>query len=276
MNTKMNRYTIPILSFVTYLAMVTANGLANALPINGRGTGEISDFYANLFAPAGVTFAIWGVIYALLFGYVTYRLISVRKSSPERLDFLNKMDLFFIVSSVANTIWIFAWHYDWIGLSLILMFVILACLIGINMMVRKMIFSHSETLLIRTPFAVYFGWITVATIANITTYLVFSGWGRFNLSEVFWTDVVLAVGTIIGFIAIQFYRSYSYGMVLIWAYGGIALKHMSPNLFDWQYPSVIYTVFIGLAVFVVAEIILAQAQHRRHIKHVDMEHGFSK
>ena len=64
--------TIKIINMVTFLAMVTVNALANILPINGVGTGEVSDFYANLFAPAGITFSIWGVIYLLLALFVLY------------------------------------------------------------------------------------------------------------------------------------------------------------------------------------------------------------
>lgn len=58
--------SISIIVLITYLAMVTVNGLANALPINGMITGAISDSYPNLFAPTGITFIIWGVIYLLL------------------------------------------------------------------------------------------------------------------------------------------------------------------------------------------------------------------
>ena len=57
---------IKVLVLVTYLAMVIVNILANTLPINGIDTGQVSDAYPNLFAPAPVTFAIWGLIYLLL------------------------------------------------------------------------------------------------------------------------------------------------------------------------------------------------------------------
>ena len=59
---------------VAYVVMIATNALANALPINGRTTGGVSDSYPNLFAPTGTTFAIWGVIYILLGAHVLYQM----------------------------------------------------------------------------------------------------------------------------------------------------------------------------------------------------------
>jgi len=73
MNGKTANIAVKVLATVTYLVMVVVNGLANAIPLNGRQTGEVSDMYGNLFAPAGITFAIWGVIYLLLGLHVLYQ-----------------------------------------------------------------------------------------------------------------------------------------------------------------------------------------------------------
>jgi hypothetical protein len=54
--------------------MISANALANILPVNGVSTGQVSDAYQNLFTPAGLTFSIWGLIYLLVAGYVLYTL----------------------------------------------------------------------------------------------------------------------------------------------------------------------------------------------------------
>ena len=74
----MQAHTVPTpvkaLVAVTYVVMIAMNGLANALPLNGRTTGAVSDAYGNLFAPTGLTFAIWGVIYLLLGAHVLYQL----------------------------------------------------------------------------------------------------------------------------------------------------------------------------------------------------------
>jgi len=238
---------------ITFLLMVIVNGLANALPINGIGTGQVSDSYPNLFAPIGLTFAIWGVIYLLLLIHVVHQFIKRNEYYEDSKH--RRIALLFSFSSLINTIWIFAWHYQAIGMSLILMLLILISLILINIQLIKAK-SKKDTLLIKVPFSVYFGWITVATIANVTTFLVSVGWDGFGISEILWTNIIILVGTAIAYISIQFYRSYAYGFVVVWAYIGIILKHMSKDFFDWTYPTVIIVTMFSLAILLLSEIML--------------------
>lgn len=261
-----NNIAIPIVVFLSYIIMVITNSLANILPINGKGTGEISDSYQNLFAPAGITFAIWGVIYFLLIVYTIYQLRRYSRENDTKKQIFSKVGVLFSISSVANTVWIFAWHYDVIWLSLILMLIILICLIKINLILKNNNFTILEKFTVKLPFTVYFGWITVATIANITTFLVSINWNRFSLSEVFWTDLIVGVGAIIGFIGVLYYKSFAYGIVLIWAYVGIALKHLSPDQFDGKYPSVIITVIISILLLVLSLIILLRLRMKENLK----------
>ena len=244
-----------ILVTATYLIMIVINALANILPINGKGTGAVSDSYPNLFAPAGLTFSIWGVIYILLAGFTLHLWgILPRKSDPEKTKLLEKIGLIFSISSIANSVWIFAWHYDAIGLSVVLMLVILACLILINLATRKETFTLTQKLLIRLPFSVYFGWITVATIANMTTLLVDAGWKGFGISETLWTIVILIVGLLIGSATMLRQKDVAYGLVLLWAYFGILIKHTSEGGFDSRYPAIIVTISVCLTLFVLTQL----------------------
>ncbi|MFA9463916.1 MAG: hypothetical protein ACERKN_06450 [Velocimicrobium sp.] len=260
-----NNIRLPFIVFISYIIMVITNSLANILPINGKGTGEISDSYQNLFAPAGFTFAIWGIIYLLLIIYTLYQLIRYNRESDIKKQIFDRVGILFSISSIANTIWIFAWHYDVIWLSLLLMMVILICLIKINLILKDTDFSMLENLTVKLPFTVYFGWITVATIANITIFLVSINWNRFSLSEVFWTDLIISVGAIIGCISVLFYKSFAYGIVLIWAYLGIALKHLSPDKFNRRYPSVIITVSISMVLIVLSLLVLLRIRMKENL-----------
>ena len=235
-----------VLAGLAYVAMVVVNFLANSLPINDRATGEISDAYANLFAPAGITFAIWGLIYLLLAGYLIHQ-VSSRDRRREAL--YSKVNPLFIGTSIANIAWIFSWHYDLIGLSVVIMAILLVLLIRIADIMRVQSLERTERVFIATPFAIYFGWITVATIANITVFLVSINWGGFGIAEAAWTSIVLLIGAAIGIVRMRVDRSIAYGSVLVWAYGGILLKHLSPAGFDGQYPSIIATVLVCLIVF---------------------------
>ena len=251
--------SISIIVLITYLAMVTVNGLANALPINGMITGAISDSYPNLFAPTGITFIIWGVIYLLLAAHTLYQLGLFHKKGEEvKTALLKEVGTLFAISSVANFAWIFSWHYKIIPLSMLLMLVILICLALITIRINKEKLTTNEKIFIRLPFSVYFGWITVATIANATTLLVDKLGSPVNLlgiSEVVWTVAILLVGLLIAVITTLKYRDIAYGLVIVWAYIGILIKHLTakplPDGFNSQYPAVIATVIVSLVVLVV-------------------------
>ena len=136
-----------------------------------------------------------------------------------------------------------------IGLSLILMTIILVSLIRINLIFKGQTYTITQKLFVRLPFSIYFGWITVASIANVTTFLVDIQWNRFGIPEDILTVAVLTVGAAIGITAIKSYNDIAFGTVLIWAYAGILAKHSSPDFFNGRYPLVIATL-IGLLIVI--------------------------
>jgi len=228
---------------ITYIGMIMVNALANIIPFNGMNTGQVSDAYPNLFAPTGLTFAIWGIIYLLLACYTVYQLGFLQKDKNTiKSDLLNKVGILFSISSLANMIWIFSWHYRILPLSMLLMLVILLCLIFIVTLIKREKLTFTEKILVRIPFSIYFGWITVATIANATALLVSLNWNRFGISEQGWTILILIVGILISIITTLKNKDVAYGIVILWAYLGILIKHQSKDGFASQYPMVILTV----------------------------------
>ncbi len=253
---KKQRFTpTSILVTITFILMVTVNALANILPIAGITTGEVSDSFPNLFAPAGITFSIWGFIYLLLGLYTLYQLGLFQKENATDAELLKRVGNLFAFSSLINAIWIFCWHYNVIFLSVILMLLILLSLITIHLVLRKIPMTCKEWFFIKLPFSIYFGWITVATIANVTALLVtlgFSGWG---LSEPVWTSTLIIIGTLIGMTTAILARDIPYVATLIWAFAGILIKHTSASGFNRAYPVVIITVQ-GALVILVATVVL--------------------
>lgn len=245
---------VKVIVVVTFLTMLIVNVLANILPINEVTTGQVSDSFPNLFAPAGLTFSIWGLIYLLLAGYTLYHIgLFQGNTKIFKIKLFNKIGILFSVSSIANAAWIFSWHYYKIPLSMLLIVVILICLVLINKLTTKKRFSAKEYFFIRLPFSVYFGWITIATIANATVLLVSIGWEGFGLSEVTWTVMVLVVGLTIATVTMIKNRDVAYGLVIIWAYAGILLRHVSSEGFGTQYPAVIATAIISIVLLLFAE-----------------------
>jgi hypothetical protein len=208
---------------VALLAVVVVNGLANALPINGQTTGEISDRFEVYFVPAGYVFSIWGLIYLTLAGFVIYQALPSQRDNAR----LRRVGYLFALSCVANLAWIFLWHYEIFSLTIVAMVALLLLLIAIYLRlgIGRTSVPTAERWLVRVPFSIYLGWVTVATIANATSLLDFLGWRGWGISPEIWTVIMLVVGTAVT-AAVTFTRGdIAYGLVIAWAFAGIAVKH---------------------------------------------------
>ena len=219
------------LIFLSTVGTITVNALANILPLNNRFTGEISDSIPNLFAPAGITFAIWGVIYLLLLLFAVYSLTLPNNYSPVKKQIPLQLGPSYVLASLANSLWIFAWHWLELGLSLVIMIILLASLIYLYLRIREITRDWPTKafgrVLLRTTFGVYLGWITVATVANVTSLLVVSGFDGGSWAQPITLGVLVAVG-IIGIVASWTTKDLGYQLVLIWALAGIAIKRLDP------------------------------------------------
>jgi len=234
-----NTKLLQITNIVGFAAVVIVNILANALPINGKTTAELSDSYPNLFVPAGYVFAIWGVIYILLLAFTVYQASAKRRGA----QFLGRIGWLFGISCAANVVWIFLWHYELVFPSLIAMFALLGSLILIYLRldIGRGSPSREERLYVHLPFSVYLGWITVAPIANVVAFLVNINWDGFGLGEVTWTVAIIAVAVVLTLLNIQTRGDVGYTLVIIWALGGIVVKQMAIQ-------PIVLTAGLGMAV----------------------------
>lgn len=241
-----------VYALMSYIVMLVVNGLAGSTTlIGGTDTAAVSDAYPNLFAPAGYTFAIWGVIYLLL-GLYLARMFGAWRPKKQRLVIETQDQLLrlFTVSSVLNILWLFAWQYRIFWLSVVIMLGLLVSLIQINRLLGRAKLPLREYLLIRVPFSVYFGWISVATIANITTWLVAINWSGWGMSDVAWMVVMISIGALICAVTSLRQRNMFYALAFAWAYIGILIRHRSEDGFAGEYPLVITVTSALLAVIV--------------------------
>lgn len=234
---------------IAFAVMIVINGLANIIPLNGLTTGDVSNAYPNLFAPAAITFSIWSVIYILLAAYTLYQIgVFKHKQITLKDKVIDKITPFYIASSLVNATWIVTWHYQMIWLSVGLMIGLLYCLGRIVNILKNEAMTPVETAVVRAPFSVYFGWITVALIANITTWLVSMNWTGGGISPEIWTLVILIVGTIISIYTALRNSDWIYLLVPVWAYFGIIVKHILPNGWNGSYLSIIMVATALMAV----------------------------
>jgi hypothetical protein len=209
-------------------AMITVNVLANALPLNGQNSGEISDQFDVYFTPAGYVFSIWGLIYIAVILYSIYQALPAQQTNPT----LRAIAPLYWLSSAANIVWLFLWHYNVFYPTILAMGVLLGSLIAIYLRldVGRVQVSTGMKAFVHLTFSLYLGWITVATIANITVLLWLANWNGFGISAQSWTAVMLAVIVGIAGIATVTRNDTVYLLVLVWAMIGIAVKHPDVTL----------------------------------------------
>ncbi len=203
-----------------FLLVIAVNFLSNALPINGQSMPEISAKYPSPFTPAGFTFSIWGVIYLALLIFVVYQALPAQRDNRA----IAGISRLFQVNCVANAAWLFAWHYDLLTISLLIMLVLLGTLVLIY---RSLLAERSGTavgqyLAVHLPFSLYTGWITLATIANISALQTANGWDNVGLTAVSWTLLKIAAAGAIGATAVLRFRDPVFVLVVAWAAFGIS------------------------------------------------------
>lgn len=253
MSTNQSTTNLQIANLLGFITMIALNTLAITLPVAGRTTGEISDSYPNLFVPAGYAFSIWSVIYSLLLVFIILQsrhLFNKEKAGPA---FVNTIGWWFVISSIANASWILAWHYLLTTLSLLIMLAILGSLIVIYQRLRANSNNAPIPFFVKLPFSIYLGWITVATIANVTAVLVSIDWNGFGISEVSWTVTVLIVGGIIGSLFLWLRRDIAYVSVIIWAFWAIVVKRQAIGNPDESI--IITTIYAILVLFLIVGVL---------------------
>jgi benzodiazapine receptor len=250
--TRLNANLLRFGNIAAFTITLVINSLANTTVLNGRTTGQVSDLHPTLITPAGYVFAIWGIIYALLLAFVVYQVLPSQKDKP----YQNRIGILFILSSLLNCLWLFLWQYDFITLSVFVMFALLATLIAIYLRldIGKAKVSWKEKLLVHLPFSVYLGWITIATIANVASALVSLKWNGFGLSPEIWAITALIVALIITLAVIITRRDIAYSLVIVWAIAGIASKQSTNK-------NIVTTTEIAFVVIMIA-LVLAISIYR--------------
>ncbi len=239
---------------IAVIATILVNALAVILPLNGKSTSELSDAIPNLFVPAGITFSIWGIIYILIIIFMLYQILELRKKEQKNMAAIEKIGGWFILASLANVLWIFLWHYQYITLSLGAMLILFISLLRIylklNIGLSKV--QLKEKIAVHITISVYLGWITVATIANATAVLVNLKVGDLFLGQANWTILLIAVATLITILMLLRRKDVAYSLVIIWAFLGIIIKRISPDpIFGIQTNIAITAAVAILLIFIV-------------------------
>jgi translocator protein len=247
MSSSTKAVTLQIGNVIAFVLTLVVNGLANTTLIGGRTTADISNLYPTLITPAGYVFAIWGIIYALLFIFIVYHALPGQRNSA----FLQKVSFLFILSCVFNVAWLFLWQNNYVTYSIIL---IVAFLITLEEIYRRLQIGKSEVSLkervfVHLPFSVYFGWVTVATFANIAVALSQASIVKWEVSDAVAAIVLLAILLVIVLRVLVARKDVAYGLVAVWALVGIAVNQTVSE--------VVYTAYLGAAIIAGVVVVVA-------------------
>lgn len=216
-----------ILNFLFFLTAFSVSTLSQFKVFNNQNNAEISAKYETMFTPAGVTFAIWGLIYFSLFSFVIYHLVKAYKDGrkSEANVAIQKIGYLFMLNNFATTLWVFAFSFEQLGLSLLLIVIQLVTLtkIVINLKIYDPYKSLNSRVFTHLPISIYFGWICIATIANFAVYLVSLGWDG-GISPRTWTIVLIWGAVALSIFMTLVKKNPYFGLVVMWALYGIQLK----------------------------------------------------
>jgi hypothetical protein len=218
--------TLQILNGIALIVTIVINYLSNTGIFNGNTMVTVSDKYHNYFTPAGYAFSIWGLIYLGLIAFVIYQARSLFKKVQDDWPVL-EIGWWFIISCVANCLWVIAWLYDYTSVSVILMILLLISLIKIIFATRMELddLPLKKIAFVWWPFCLYSGWITVALIANVSAWLTKIKWNGFGISEVAWAIIMIIVAGFINLLITWIRNMREFALVGAWGLIAIAVAN---------------------------------------------------
>jgi len=238
---------LQIINGIAFVCVIVMNYLSNTGLLNNTTIGEVSKQYNTLFTPAGYAFSIWGIIYLLLTGFIVYQgrslFVKVRND-----DFVLTTGWWFAISCIANCAWIVTWIYGYTALSSVFIFIILIALLQIVLNNKMELFDAPITVIVFLwwPFVIYSGWITVASIANVSAVLVKYNWDGFGLSPTVWTLLLIGIATVINLMVTWIRNMREFALVGAWALIAIYVANNNVNT------TVAYTALVAALILIVS------------------------
>ena len=251
-----NDYRIfQVLNIITVISVIIINILANALPIFGVNTGQVSDAYPNFFTPAGYVFSIWFIIYIQAIIFMIYQARSSQRSE----GYLGKISFFYLFAGLANIAWIFVFHYSYAFtvanppfflLSVVLLLIVFLMLllaylrlgVGVDAVPRK------EKLAVHLHFSVYLGWISVATIAALASAINILVPAIPAETQHLATAAMLFVALLLTLIMVYLRREYGFALVVLWAAIGIGVKWLTIPVIFYSAIAVAIILILGMLI----------------------------
>ncbi|MDP4283455.1 MAG: tryptophan-rich sensory protein [Bacteroidota bacterium] len=242
--------TLQIANGIAVISTIIVNYLSNTGVFNGKTVAEISNKYQNYFTPAGYAFSIWGLIYLGLLTFVIYTGQGLFKKIEDKWPVL-EIGWWFVISCIANSFWVIAWLYEYTGLTVLIMIIILISLVKIILNTRMELdnLSLKKIAFVWWPFSIYSGWICVALIADIAAYLTKINWNGFGISQIGWTIIMICIAGIVNLFITWKRNMREFALVGVWALVAIAVA-------NWNVVESIVIIAIAVAVILFISVMI--------------------
>jgi len=239
MGSKLLRYS----NALSYIAMIAVNMLAQRGVIGGQTTGQVSAKYPTIMTPAGYAFSIWLLIYAALAGFIVYSFTARGKQD----NVVRSVGIYFVLSCILNCSWLLLWHMEYIVSSNFIIYALFLSLLIIVLNIHKAIKNtiygqhNLSKWFVCIPFAIYIGWIAVASLVNTAVTLTYGGWQPLTTGGI--AVVLLAAAVVLAYVLGLAFRSWVTMLVIVWGLVAIAVEQRQHS---WM---------VGLTVGVIALIV---------------------
>jgi hypothetical protein len=237
---------------IAFISTIFINYLSNTGAINNTTIGDVSDGLNSLFTPAGYAFSIWGFIYLLLLGFIVYQGRSLFMKVRDD-EFVVKTGWWFVISCIVNSVWVFCWLYGYIGISCLCIFLLLFSLLKIVMNNAMELWDAPISIIVFLwwPFVFYSGWVTVASIANVSSLLIKLEWDGFGIEPTVYTIIMIIIATVINLIVTWSRNMREFALVGAWALVAIASANYDNN------KAIVYSALIAAFILVFSSLIHA-------------------
>lgn len=242
----MNAKTKSWINLGLLLLTLVVNALGSMGVINNLSQGEISDRYATLITPDSFAFSIWSVIYTLLF--LSLIVMIIKHQSPYFEQAIHKISYLFWATCLLNITWIVTFSYLMIGLSSIFIFIFL---IALTQIIKQLGSIHSKKRwLLPVTFGFYGGWLFIATVVNIATWLVQIEWDGFGLSDQVWAAAILIIAVILTSLVTFNLKNAVFPLPVAWGYFGIYNNLFEPEGYQGDFTFLQWIALFGIVILI--------------------------
>ncbi|MFS0866315.1 tryptophan-rich sensory protein [Microbacterium sp. 179-B 1A2 NHS] len=177
------------------IAAAVGGGLLGGTPVQDVQDGNLAAD-ATVLAPASSAFSIWSVIYLFMIAYTVWQALPSQRGSERQ----RRVGWVIALSAVLNGGWLLAAQFLTLFATvaaIVLLLITLAVAIRILVVDRPR--TLIESLLTDVTVGLHLGWVSLATVANVTAWLTAdvapASWGEASDA---WGIGVLTVVAIIG------------------------------------------------------------------------------